>query len=523
MSRVWRVGFSRRGASAPLLLFAPPRSARPSRLKAGCGQNCPPHIWVSLLLFAAAAPASAQVTLSVVQGGVATPVQAYDFGTAALGSVADAQFQLENTGSTAVYLTSLALAGPSTPYFSVVCSLSPELCGAASTQQLPILINPTGTLNFTVQFEPFQLGSPSANLTIAAGNTITVVLSGTGVPGLTLLWNGQPLGAGQTVSFGDVQVGSSQTIALSLANDTSSPLTVPAIPALAGGSFTLAGSALAAPTVAVGVSAELDVIFAPTATGPQQATLTIGLSTYPLQGTGVAPAPPAFPTPSIQFTSTSLASAQQGSLSVNLASPSVSSGSGTVTLAFQSAVSGVSDDPTITFADGTRTATFTVAESASIGQFTDGPSISFGTGTTAGNLVFTVTLGSNTAQANVTIPAVVIGIDAAVAARNVACDPGLVYCTATNVQLQVNGWDNTRSASQIVFSFFDSSGNAIAPGGITVAAGTDFQQYFPGSDLGGVFGLTAFFPVTGDADDVVTAIVQLTNSAGIAQSDQITF
>lgn len=217
------------------------------------------------------------------------------------------------------------------------------------------------------------------------------------------------------------------------------------------------------------------------------------------------------------------ASAQQGSISVSLASGAASSGSGTVTLAFQSAVTGVSDDPTVTFADGTRSATFTVAEGASAGQFAGGPSASFGTGTTAGTLQFTVTLGSQTAQTTVTIPAAIVGIDAAVAARNVACDPSLVYCTTTNVQLQVNGWDNTRSTSEIVFSFFNSSGQAIAPGNITVAASTPFEQYFAASALGGVFGVNAFFPVNGDADDVVTAVVSLTNSAGTAQTAQITF
>jgi hypothetical protein len=476
------------------------------------------------ILLAGAACAPAQVTLSVVQGGVATPVEAYAFGTVALGSVTNVQFQLANTGATAVYLTSLGFSGQYAVDFTIVCPLSPDLCGAASTQQLPIQINPAGTLDFTVRFEPFQEGSASVNMAIGAGNQITAILSGTGVPGLSVLWNGQLLGAGQTVSFGDVPVGTSQTIALSMANQTSSPLTVPAIAALTGGSFSLAGSALAAPTVAPGVSAELDVIFTPSAAGPQQATLTIGLSTYPLQGTGVAPPPLLFPVPSIQLTPTALTSAQQGSLAVNLASASASSGSGTVTMAFQSAVAGVSDDPSIVFADGTRSATFTIAESASIGQFTAGPSIAFATGTTAGTLSFTLTLGSNTPPPTmVTIPAAVVGIDAAVAARNAACDPALVYCTTTNVQLQVNGWDNTRSISQAVFNFFDSAGNGIAPTNITVATGAAFQQYFPGSDLGGVFGLTAFFPITGDSDLVVTAVVQLTNSAGAVQSEQITF
>ena len=492
------------------------------------------------VLLAAAACASAQVTLSTVQRGVASPAPpVYDFKSVALGTVADVEFRLTNTGSSPVYLTDLALAGatlstpPYTPYFSVACALSPELCGAASTQQLPILINPTGTLDFTVQFEPFQLGSPSAtasaNMTVCAaavcaGNSISTILSGWGVPGLSVLWNSQPLGAGETVSFGSVQVGSSQTIALMLSNPANNvPLAVPTIPLLTGGAFSLAGSALSAPTVAPGSSAELDVIFTPTVTGPQQATLTIGLFTYPLAGTGVSPPPPPFPAPSIQLTLAMPASAQQGSLSVSLASGSVSSGSGTVTLAFQSAVGGVSDDPTVTFADGTRSAAFTVAEGASAGKFAAGPSVSFGTGTTAGTLAFPVTLGAQTAQTNVTIPAAAIGIDAAVAARNVACDPTLVYCTTTNVQLQINGWDNTRSASQLVFSFFNSSGNAIAPGNITVAAATPFQQYFAGSALGGVFGVSALFPVNGDSNQVVTAVVEIVNSAGTAQTNKITF
>ncbi len=163
------------------------------------------------------------------------------------------------------------------------------------------------------------------------------------------------------------------------------------------------------------------------------------------------------------------------------------------------------------------------AEGATEGQFAGTPAVSFATGTTAGTLTFTATLGSNTAQSAVTIAPAMIGIDAAVAARNVGCVPLDVYCTATNVELQINGWDNTRSASQIVFTFYDASGNAIAPGNITVAAATSFQQYFAGSMLGGVFGLHALFPITGDANQVVAALVQISNSAGTVQSARIDF
>lgn len=251
--------------------------------------------------------------------------------------------------------------------------------------------------------------------------------------------------------------------------------------------------------------------------------LTVGSATFPLSGTGIAAPPPIYPTPSLQLTLGTVASAQQGSISVDLSSQSAASGTGTVTLTFQSAVTGVSDDPAIAFADGTRTATFNVTEGASNGQFAAGPSAAFGTGTTAGTISFSLALGNSTAAASVVIPAALVGIDAAVAKRNAACDPTLLYCTTTNVQLQVNGWDNTRSLGQLVFNFFDSSGNAISPANITVAAGTAFGQYFADSEMAGVFGLSAFFPVNGNSNDVVAALVQLTNSVGSVQSLKITF
>src|ERR1039457_4375258 len=113
------------------------------------------------VLLAAAACASAQVTLSTVQGGVAKPAPSvYDFKSVALGSVADVDFRLTNTGSSPVYLSELALVGttsptpPYTPYFSVVCALSRDWGGGPPLKQLPTLTKPPGPLDFRVQLEP---------------------------------------------------------------------------------------------------------------------------------------------------------------------------------------------------------------------------------------------------------------------------------------------------------------------------------------------------------------------------------
>ena len=471
-----------------------------------------------VLLFAGVA--SAQLSLYTVQGGVETPVgESSDFGSVANGDSADVVFRLQYTGSaTPYYLSYFSVAGIG---FSVA---------ATDWQTLPAAFPASGYLDFTLNFTPNNPGTQPENysaILLTYGtqgvDNIQVYLLGTGTPGLTVLLNNQPLAAGQTIGFGNVPVGSTGTVKLILANQTNAALTVPAIQPLTSAAFSVAGPAVSRPSVAPGSSAELDLLFTPTVTGSQQATLTIGVLSFPLQGTGTPGTPPVVPQPTIQVNLPTVASAQQGSIAVNLAAASTASASGTVTLAFQPSVAGVTDDPTVTFSDGTRSASFAVAQGASAGHFSAGSSASFGTGTTAGTLVFTVELGSNSAQAKVVIPKVIIGIDAAVAARDVSCAPTELYCTATNIELQINGWDNTQTASTIVFSFYDSSGTLIAPGNISVDSTSAFQQYFPTSGLGGVFALNALFPITGNADQVVAAEVQLTNSAGTAQTTKITF
>jgi len=471
-----------------------------------------PLIGLFLLLPACA---SAQVTLSTVQGGVATPVSsAVSFGSVAAGwDAVDIVFNIGYAGSVSPYYLTYFNLQQGTP-FSVI---------AVTWPGLPVAI-PTGGLNFTVRFQPSQVAeSYSAVLTVGdAASPITVVLLGQATSGFAAQAANQPVAAGSPIVFGSVQAGGTKTILLTLANQTGESLTVGAI-GFQGTAFSLAGASPAGAAIPSGASAEIQLVFSPVSAGIQQGTLTIGVAAFPLQGTGTAPPPPVYPAVSLQFTPTVIASAEQGSLAVNLSSASASSGAGTVTLAFQPAVTGVADDPAVTFADGTRSVAFTVAGGASQGQFTGGPDVAFGAGTTAGVLTFTVTLGNQSAQSTLTIPAATIGIDAAVAARDVSCAPSVVYCTTTNIQLQINGWDNTRSASQLVFTFYNSTGGVIAPGNITVAAGSAFQQYFAASDMAGVFGLSVFFPVTGSSDDVVAAVVQMANSVGVAQTAQIAF
>jgi len=220
------------------------------------------------------------------------------------------------------------------------------------------------------------------------------------------------------------------------------------------------------------------------------------------------------PTASIELASTLGASAQQNSVSVTLASASQVSGTGTLTLAFASSVPGVSDDPAIEFLSGPkREATVTIAPGAASATFNGQPNIAFQTGTTAGTITFTLIIANAPQQeASLTIAPATINIDVAEAVR-----------LTDEIDVSISGFDNTYSASQLVYTFFDSKGNAIPPGAISVNATSSFQQYFASSTVGGMFALLAQFPVTGNEALVASFDLAITNSVGVVTTQHTTF
>src|ERR1017187_8762551 len=170
------------------------------------------------VLLAAAACASAQVTLSTVQGGVATPVPlvggAHWFGSvAAYWDVSDVVFNISDT-NTEPFLWSFSLQGTS---FTVIKT-------DWQPQSLPAPI-PAAGLNFTVRFQPGQVAEslPAATLKFEVTDAAnkngvfgTVVLSGGGVPGFTVTTGNQPLPYGHPLPFGSDRVGPFQTLPLTL-------------------------------------------------------------------------------------------------------------------------------------------------------------------------------------------------------------------------------------------------------------------------------------------------------------------
>ena len=453
-------------------------------------------IWGPASMLLALLPAAhAQFALSVMDGGTATPVPAlYNFGTAPSGVSVTVQFQIVNTSTAPADLTVLSVAGDGF-----------TLSGGPT---LPVTLQPQSSVNFTVTFEGCNAGSYDAPL---EADGLTVYLTATVTAALA--YQVQQAGGEQNlgtspINFGSVQVGQTEALQFIANNCTGEVLVVPPV-SVSPGDFSLSGAAPSGTTLQGGQQAEFEVQFQPSAAGTRTGTLRIGSSSFSLTGAGVG----SVPAPQIAITlanSGAPTSGEQGSITVNFASPASAAGSGTLTLQFQPSVAGASD-PAIAFASGGQSAPFTFAAGDVQATFSSGPSVAFQTGTTAGTIAFTLTLENGaTEEVSLTIPPSPVILDSESAVRELG-----------SIQVSLSGFDNTYSASQLAFTFYDINGNALPQGAIDVNAASDFQNYFSSGQAGGAFSLLATFQVTGNTDEIGYVTAQITNSLGVTAAQQI--
>jgi len=446
-------------------------------------------------------PAPAQLQIFQIVGTTDTPVGALvNVGTAALGDTVTTRFHVRNTGAGPATLQTISLAGdgftilssPPVPY-----TLSPYV-GAASEAEIDVTFTPTIAASYSAAL---LINTTSITLLGAASSSSAVVTVGTSTT---------PLTAGATVNFGSVDVGSEQVESFLLSNPSNAGITVASV-AVSGTGFTL--SALTLPAqIGSGQSLPFQVTFTPQSGTVAEGTLTVDTRTFNLEGQGLAPLLPAA---SIAFTSTVGASGQQNSISIPLAKVSEANGTGTLTLAFQSSVTGVSDDPAIQFLSGPlRIATVTVSPGDTSATIGGQSSIAFQTGTTAGTIKFTLALNNTTQQATLTIPPTMINLDE---------DTFSAVRLYGSLNVAFGGFDNTYSASQLAFTFYDLTGKELPQGAINVSAASAFKQYFNTTQAGGLFQVLAEFPVTGSTTLIGYVTAQITNSLGASTAQLIPF
>lgn len=210
----------------------------------------------------------------VAAGALSASPTSLSFGNVQMGSSQTLQEQLTNTGGASVTVSQATFTGAG---YSV------------SGLSLPLTLQSGQTASFNVVFSPQSAGADNLSLTIASNASnpsLVTAVSGAGIAAGAL--SASPT----SLSFGNVQTGSSQTLSEKLSNTGSASVILTQV--AAGAAYNVSGLSLPM-TLAAGASASFSVVFSPQSAGSSNATLAITSSAstsafgVPLSGAGVTP------------------------------------------------------------------------------------------------------------------------------------------------------------------------------------------------------------------------------------------
>lgn len=444
-----------------------------------------------LLFFPLLLSAQLQLFLAPQGGEEQLLTTVHDMGSVSVADSASVRFRLRNTGQAAVTLSRLTIAGAG--FF---------LTGAPS---LPHIVAPTTNVDFTVWFSPPNYGVYSANLQV---NNTGYVVRGSGLAGAAVRVNGESLVTGASIDFGRVENGASSSVTVEVANTTTEAVTISAL-SVSGGAFSIPQPASLPFTLRSGEMRSFGIRYAPASAGIATGTLTVDRRSFRLTGSGFEPN---MPRPSIVIETPSIRSGEQGRVSIQLASTSRANAKGQLRMELRPNGQIRDNDAAAQFVNGSRTVAFDVVPGDTVVKLRGENSIVFQSGTTAGTVVFVVEAGGFTEQASVTIAPEAVRIDRATATRS-----------ASAIEVQVSGFDNTRSVNDLSFTFYSSTGQPLSSGPVRVASAANFASWWSGSTLGGIFQLKAVFPVTGDISKLGGVEVQMTSSGGTSSTQRLGF
>jgi hypothetical protein len=338
-------------------------------------------------------------------------------------------------------------------------------------------------------------------------NSAGYLILGDAAAVLGVFRDGIGLASGGTIDFGRVQVGDEKSVSFELRNSTAEPAGVSRA-TVTGPAFTFPNGT-PTPYLQPGQSVHFTVSFHPGSSGIFQERLVIDSRTFQL--TGSAYDPP-LPRPTLVVETPALRSGDQGSISIRLAEKAAIRASGKVRLELRPDGKVQDNDSAARFLTGSREVAFQIAPEDTVVSFAGQTTLGFQAGTTAGTLVFTLEAGGFTDQVVVGIGAEGARIDKASAVRRTG-----------NLDVQISAFDNTRTVSDMNFTFYTTAGQPLAGMPIRVPVSRDFERWWQESKLGGIFGFRASFPVTGDATQIGSVEVEIINSVGASRTQRLNF
>lgn len=469
------------------------------------GTSCGGTIAAVSTLEGTATPPQILLTYNNGQGSTTLQPSAasrLDFGSISTSSTASITFTLTNETSSPL----------STPAVSINSGVFSSSAFSLDASKLPATLAANAAGTFTVTFAPGQTGLTIATLQVGPnfygmqGTGIVV----TDIDALQISYvdsakvRTMPQAA-TAISFGQLVPGTAggASLTFTVANPaTSYDAVTISVLSVSGSAYKLTGAPSLPTTIQPNASVTFTVTFSATSSGTFKGSLSIGTRIFALTGLAVVSPAPAI---SFQVSQQPLTSAQQVNLTVQAASAATQTVLGELTMQFTPAVTNVQDDPAILFlATNSRKLSVTLAAGSQQATYDGESALAFQTGTTAGTITFTLTFPNTPPLTqSFSITPALIHISSGLASRQ---SPALV--------VTLNGYDNTYSAGQLSFTFFDLKGAPIHSA-VAVDATSEFHNYFFTNDpSGGSFATQANFPVTGDITQIGSVAVTLTNSAG---------
>ena len=450
----------------------------------------------AILALVITAPAFAQLQiLAETPEGLKPVASVYDMGATNVGEAKDLWLQARNSGAAAETINTLTTE---TRGFNVL-----------NQPTLPATVQPGASVRFRVQFNPPSGGSFSATLRVNQ-KAMVILRASSNVVAALILEEGASrtvLSAGQTVDFGRVEKGAAIAKRFRIESIGGTVVTASSL-SVTGESFQIVEEPSLPLVLPPRESVEFSVEFHPPSSGAYQARLQFDNRAFVLQGVGIEPP---LPRARLEVSAEAPTSASQMRVSVALAAVSRTTGTGRVKLAFRPDA-GLGEDPGAYFPqypDPGRAAPFRILEGEQVAHFGDAEDVAFQTGTTAGMITLVLELEGQSGEVNLVIPKAPPALDRIDTARRTG-----------SIEITVNGYDNTRSVSSLVFSFYDQIGQVMGTP-IRVDASGAFGRHFSGTSVGGMFSLRAVFPVTGDTGAVREMELEMSNSSGVARTGRI--
>lgn len=413
----------------------------------------------------------------------------------------EAQVRVTNRGSLEGVITRIAVAGAG---FRVT--------------DLPIIpaeLDVNESFDFTLSFTPAEPGEVNGQLQIG-DSRFTVVGIGSG-PVLsysaispTSSVEVEPRG---TIVFPQTPLGELGTVRVEITNSGNQAQPISLI-AVSGASYSLKNLPPLPTTLATGQTIGFDVQFEPQGSGPQQGSLSVDSTSFTLSGAGAAP--PELSLLTIEGVGGAVDPAQQIPLTVRIAETYPVDIAGTLSIAFDSAA--FSNDPSVQFETGGRTAAFRIFAGETEAVFANGARrVRFQTGTVAGQIEVTAQVETLRGRVDLTPeeePTLTYSLaPGAPQLRRAA----LGNSNNAGFSVLVTGFATSRQISTLQLNLTAAPDAQLTTTTLTADVADAFNAWYQSNQstgFGSQFTATVTLSVDGNPDDIASIQVSASNGSG---------